>query len=167
MDAAGQRLHSWRTLILPYLDQAPLYAQIDLSKPWDDPVNATVCKTALPVYHCPASDSPSNQTSYLVVSAPNSCFPDAGCTKLKEVLDSTANTLMVIEADAGHAVPWMAPTDLDLASLLKLEPNSELAHSSGMTGLFADGSVRFLSASMSQGVRRAMVSIAGNDDSAE
>ena len=36
----GTVLHSWRTLILPYLDQAPLYQKIDLSKPYNDPVNA-------------------------------------------------------------------------------------------------------------------------------
>jgi type II secretory pathway pseudopilin PulG len=40
VDADGKPLHSWRTLILPYLDQQPLYARIDLSKPWDDPANA-------------------------------------------------------------------------------------------------------------------------------
>ena len=31
VDADGKRLHSWRTLILPYLDQAPLYDKIDFS----------------------------------------------------------------------------------------------------------------------------------------
>ena len=40
VDGNGKPLHSWRTLILPYLDQAPLYLKIDLSKPWDDPANA-------------------------------------------------------------------------------------------------------------------------------
>lgn len=33
LDANGNRLHSWRTLILPFIDQAPLYNQIDLTKP--------------------------------------------------------------------------------------------------------------------------------------
>ncbi|HEY4260168.1 MAG TPA: DUF1559 domain-containing protein, partial [Schlesneria sp.] len=38
VDRHGKQLHSWRTLILPFLDQMPLYQKIDLSKPWDDPV---------------------------------------------------------------------------------------------------------------------------------
>src|SRR5262245_49759347 len=40
VDAAGRPLHSWRTLILPYLEQEKLYQSIDLSKPWNDPANA-------------------------------------------------------------------------------------------------------------------------------
>src|SRR5690349_18772074 len=40
VDALGRPLHSWRTLILPYLEQEPLYKTIDLSKPWNDPANA-------------------------------------------------------------------------------------------------------------------------------
>ena len=39
VDEDGKPLHSWRTLILPYLEQAALYEQIDLSKPWDAPEN--------------------------------------------------------------------------------------------------------------------------------
>ena len=51
VDANGRPLHSWRTLILPYLEQGPLYRTIDLAKPWDDPANSEALKTALPVYH--------------------------------------------------------------------------------------------------------------------
>src|SRR5262245_5872973 len=35
VDRYGNPLHSWRTLILPYLDQQALYNSIDLSKAWD------------------------------------------------------------------------------------------------------------------------------------
>ena len=40
VDTKGRPLHSWRTLILPYLEQQTLYQSIDLSKPWNDPANA-------------------------------------------------------------------------------------------------------------------------------
>ncbi len=40
VDANGRPLHSWRTLILPFLEQESLYRAIDLSKPWNDPANA-------------------------------------------------------------------------------------------------------------------------------
>jgi type II secretory pathway pseudopilin PulG len=46
-DADGKPLHSWRTLILPYMEEPQLYASIDLTKPWDDPVNAKAFKTHL------------------------------------------------------------------------------------------------------------------------
>ena len=44
VDAQGRPLHSWRTLILPFLEQEALYKTIDLSKPWNDPANAAGCK---------------------------------------------------------------------------------------------------------------------------
>ncbi len=40
VDAEGRPLHSWRTLILPFIEQDSLYRTIDLSKPWNDPANA-------------------------------------------------------------------------------------------------------------------------------
>jgi prepilin-type N-terminal cleavage/methylation domain-containing protein len=52
VDVNGRPLHSWRTLILPYLEQA-LYRTIDLSKPWNDPANAQALGTSVPVYRCP------------------------------------------------------------------------------------------------------------------
>jgi len=39
-DVEGRPLHSWRTLILPFLKQKQLYESIDLSKPWNHPANA-------------------------------------------------------------------------------------------------------------------------------
>jgi hypothetical protein len=74
VDAAGKPLHSWRTLILPYLDQQPLYNQIELSKPWDDPTNSEILKTPLDAYRCPSSDLASNHTTYLGVAARNGSF---------------------------------------------------------------------------------------------
>src|SRR4051794_27348607 len=55
VDAVGRPLHSWRTLILPYLEQETLYQTIDLSKSWDDPANAGARETLLSTFHCPES----------------------------------------------------------------------------------------------------------------
>ena len=51
-DNNGNRLHSWRTLLLPFLDQAALYETIDLNKPWDHPDNAQARDTKLEIFHC-------------------------------------------------------------------------------------------------------------------
>ena len=50
IDVDGNRLHSWRTLILPYMEQDALYQQIDFSKPWDDPANAFLAKMDLSIF---------------------------------------------------------------------------------------------------------------------
>ncbi len=36
-DAAGKPAHSWRVLLLPYLNQKKLYDTYDMTKPWDAP----------------------------------------------------------------------------------------------------------------------------------
>ena len=77
VDDSGRPLHSWRTLILPYIEERALYKTIDLSKPWDDPANAAACQLALDEYQCPSSPHEGNRTSYLAIVTPNSCLRPA------------------------------------------------------------------------------------------
>ncbi|HEV3023824.1 MAG TPA: DUF1559 domain-containing protein, partial [Pirellulales bacterium] len=39
-DDEGKPMHSWRVLILPFIEQQPLYDQYDFSEPWNGPHNA-------------------------------------------------------------------------------------------------------------------------------
>ena len=163
VDASGQRLHSWRTLILPYLEQKPLYDTIDLSKAWDDPANAEASKASVPAYRCPSADGPPNHTAYLAIVASNGALLPAKPRALSEITDNHGETLLVIEVDFPHAVPWMAPTDADETLLLSLGAKSQLAHPAGMNAAFVDGHVHFLQVDVPAAQRRALISIAGND----
>jgi prepilin-type N-terminal cleavage/methylation domain-containing protein len=44
---------AWGVMLLPYIDQAPLYNQYDSNKRWNDPANARVTGVSIPVYLCP------------------------------------------------------------------------------------------------------------------
>ena len=166
VDTEGRPLHSWRTLILPYLEYESLYLSIDLSKPWNDPTNAQALETSLPVFHCPDGVGRQNTTTYLAISAPNGCFHSNKPRRLAEITDGRASTVMVIEAGEENAVPWMAPVDADEALVIGLGPSSKLHHAGGVNACFVDGSVRFLKAQMPAKARRAIISISGNDDDA-
>jgi hypothetical protein len=120
VDANGKPLHSWRTLLLPYLEQGPLYVSIDLAKPWNDPVNAKALETNVPVFHCPAASEPENTTTYLANVGPNGCLRPGMPRRLDEITDDHDVTLMLIEASEDDAVPWMAPTDVDEDVVLAL-----------------------------------------------
>ena len=171
VDAEGKPLHSWRTLILPFLDQKRLYETIDLSKAWDDPANAEARKTAISTFQCPAAHrgthSPANYTTYVVIVGPNGCFRLNESTCFSEITDDRGETLMVIEVPSEHAVPWMSPMDADERLVMDFGPHSKLAHSGGTHALFVDGSVQFLGAEMPAAHRRALISIAGNDKLAD
>jgi prepilin-type processing-associated H-X9-DG protein len=163
VDATGRPLHSWRTLILPFLDQEPLYRSIDLSKPWNDPANASALETSINVFRCPEAAGPKNTTTYLAIVAPDGCFRAGKPRPLAEITDAHDSTLMVIEGGETCAVPWMAPVDADESLVMSLGPTMKLHHQGGTEACFVDGHVRHLQASISARARRALISIAGGE----
>jgi prepilin-type processing-associated H-X9-DG protein len=163
VDASGRPLHSWRTLILPYMDEERLYRTIDLSKPWDDPANAKALGNAPHAFRCPATPDPQNKTTYLASAGPDACLMPGRPRRLEDITDGASNTLMVIEVGVENAVPWMAPVDAGEDLVLSLGPNTKLAHRGGVTAGFVDGSVKFLKASISAPTLRALRSVAGHE----
>jgi len=139
----GQPMHSWRTLILPHLGEAALFAAIDLSKPWDDPANDRSGRAMPEVYACPSSWAPAGQTTYQVVVAPESCFPPDGPPTLADPADASPLTLVVGDFPWRRAVDWMAPQDTDMKSWLALGNDGPINHG-GAYFLFGaiDGSTR-------------------------
>ena len=57
VDKKGRRMHSWRVLILEFLD-SDLYAQYDFSRPWNSPGNLAFAKKMRKdgPYLCPSED---------------------------------------------------------------------------------------------------------------
>src|SRR5690349_16533332 len=49
----GDRLHSWRSLILPFLDLDDLYASFDLTLPWNDPAHLAIAAQTPDVFRSP------------------------------------------------------------------------------------------------------------------
>jgi prepilin-type processing-associated H-X9-DG protein len=164
VDAQGRPLHSWRTLILPYLELNQLYQTIDLSKPWNDPANAKALHTDLGVFRCPVPAVAANTTTYLAIAGPNGCLIPGKSRRLAEITDAHASTMIVIEAGEENAVPWMAPVDANETLVMSLGPDTQFHHPGGMNAGFVDGHVRFLKGSTPSTVRRALMSIAGNEN---
>ncbi len=164
VDAEGNPLHSWRTLILPFMEQQALYETIDLSKPWDDPANQVARETVISDYRCPSVESPPTHTTYLAVMAPRACLQPGAPRKLSEIIDDRGLTLMVVEVDAEHSVPWMSPKDVSEAWLVNLETVDDLPHPGGIQAAFVDGSAQFLSATLKAPTLRALITIDGDDD---
>ena len=48
--------HSGLALLLPQLDQGPLYRAYDFHRSWRDPVNLVVGRTVVDVFRCPTAD---------------------------------------------------------------------------------------------------------------
>ncbi len=145
VDADGNRLHSWRTLILPFIEQSNLFQQVDLTKPWDDPDNAILQQTEVPVFRCPSSKVAVGMTTYQIIDDPSSPFPGEVPLKFSDIRDGLSNTLFVVETDEQDAVHWAEPKDQSQLSYLAAVKAS---HSGGRNAVMGDGSVHFLSDNM-------------------
>lgn len=167
VDAEGNRLHSWRSLILPYLDQKTLYDKIDFSKPWDDPVNAEVRKASLPSYRCPSTSIPDNHTGYVVIVGEGFAFSPTGPQSLSEFKDGPELTAMVIELPINRSYEWMEPRDGTEADFGVSTPMLARSHTGGMHVAFTDGAVRFLSDKTLEKNLRALLTIAGGEEIGE
>ena len=163
-DPGGRPLHSWRTLILPFLEQQDaLYRSIDLAKPWDDPANARALRAMPMVFRCPGADSPPHTTTYLAIVGPRACFHPVRPRRLAEITSDHATTLMLIESGPESAVPWMAPSDAGESLVLGINPATRLDHAGGTNAAFVAGNVQFLGAGLPTAERRSMVAISGHD----
>lgn len=168
VDANGRPLHSWRTLILPHMEQKPLYDRIDLTKPWDDPANSLAYNTIPDVYCCPSDPTDNAEkrrfTNYLAVVTPDSAIRTEDSLGYR-ALPSPAQTLLVIDAGPKHATHWMSPIDADEEVVLGLDAKSRLPHNGNMfLGLFADGHGSALTLDSTPTVRRAQITASADDN---
>ena len=111
-------MHSWRVLILPFLNQQQLHDQYNFDEPWDSPSNLAVTSAAVPVYRCASSGDPmtSTETNYMVITGQGTVFDGAKAAKLADIKDGTANTLLMVEV-TGSGIQWAEPGDLDASKL--------------------------------------------------
>jgi prepilin-type N-terminal cleavage/methylation domain-containing protein len=164
VDADGKPLHSWRTLILPYLEQKPLYDTIDLTKAWDDPANKSAYETAVSVYRCPSANLSGTKTTYLAPVSAGSCLQAARPRTLAEITDKHDLVLLVFEVDAEHAVHWMEPTDAKEQLILSFGEARQLDHPGGTQAAFVSGRIQYIGKQTKPAVLAALISAAGNDD---
>lgn len=146
-DAQGKLLHSWRTLLLPFLDEKALYEQIDLSKPWNDPVNAAAMAQRVSVYQCPTRVQEGPTCNYLGIEGKDSALADTTGVPFADILDARSRTLLAVESREGIA-SWGEPVDVkaeDVQIDVNL-PGSLISsrHSRGAGCLCSDGSVESL-----------------------
>ena len=172
-DKDGNRLHSWRVLILPFLgpEEKALHAEYNLGESWDSKQNMLVSEKIPDVFRCPADEpeqpSDANNTSYLVVVGKGTAFPGATTVSRKQITDDQRQTIYVVEAKA-TSVLWTEPTDLQEGQQ-NLEIGADVGgnHHRGINVLFSTGEVRFLREDFDTRDLRSMATIGGNEVIAE
>jgi prepilin-type processing-associated H-X9-DG protein len=177
---------SWRTALLPYFDQARLYAQYEQAKPWNDEINLPVAQAQVGVYLCPSVPNRRNHdsaqaqdalgryfTSYVLVTGPQTIFPENRGLSFGQITDAAGTTLLAVEA-CGLNVVWTQPEDFDAGrqpigvNLKGDQPTHSPGtlsayHTGGAHALFADGSVRYVSENIDRSVLKALTTATGGE----
>lgn len=108
----GKPWHSWRTLILPYIEEQELYERYRFDEPWNGPHNRRLAEEvgSLPFFHCDADEhAATGETSYVAVTGDGTLWPRDGVGRIDT--DEHSRTILVAEvSDSG--VHWMEPRDL-------------------------------------------------------
>jgi prepilin-type processing-associated H-X9-DG protein len=171
-DENGKPKHSWRVLLLPFMEEQALYAQYRFDEPWNGPHNKALAARMLSVYRCPSdSDTTPGKTSYAMLVGPHAISDGPTPRRLSDIKHGSSNTIMIVEA-AGAGINWLDPRDLDTADMFGERGPAEglfgyteinSCHPNGANALFADGSVHYLSTSMDSKTLEAMTTIDGGE----
>lgn len=185
----GRPWHSWRTLILPYLQQVDLYIKYDFSQPWDAPDNKAVVETVVDVFKDPIyGNSNEAVTHYGVIVGRDAAFlPDGaevadkkkplanmakGARKIVDFTDGTSNSIMVAPLAGERKVPWAKPEDIRFDQIFPASGKSgglsmpyELYDGKVHTGpvAFADGTVRPLTSDMDRKLLQSLITPNGGE----
>lgn len=118
-DEAGQPAHSWRVLLLPYLDEADLYRQYQFDEPWNSPANL-----ALPMphaYQCPVDPGDGNvlenTTCYQAIVGPHTMWPPEGKRRRGDLARPHEEIVLLVESRTSRR-HWLDPRSPDLSDML-------------------------------------------------
>lgn len=184
----GKPWHSWRVVLLPFLEEVELYNQYDFSQPWDSPKNLAVAEKMPTVFRDPAREGPPDTLSdYAAITGEDAifqpevvtmksaddypaCLSAAKKISFASVTDGTSNTILFATLDPARKIPWTKPEDIVLddafpgigkpAGIGAIHPLED-AH----VGLaaFADGSVQTFPDSIDGDTLRPFLTRAGGE----
>jgi hypothetical protein len=106
VDKNGNPLHSWRVLILPYIEQNALFESIRLDEPWDSEYNKQFHNLKIPIYSCPGPKADPNKRCNYVVIEGQPLTPNEK-TDFSNITDGMSNTISIIEVKEPFC--WMDP----------------------------------------------------------
>jgi hypothetical protein len=142
----GRPMHSWRVLVLPFLDQNSLYDWYNFKDPWNSPANSAVTASMPMVFACPQNHEGAlpGHTHYVALEGPQTVMNSKQPSRMQDILDGPNNTILLVEARSSQ-IHWAEPKDFDISQATGPAPNGMSSfHTGGFQAALADGSLRFL-----------------------
>jgi hypothetical protein len=179
LEVGGVRMHSWRTMILPPLDQQALFQAYDMTEAWNGPSNGpAVTSSQLMIYQCPSH--PTGRiagTSYFAVVDSRTVWTKEGLLLFRStaVRDGQQFTILLME---GPEQPWGKPVDLTFEQAVDILCNRAVDDLVGheiddgyfykrrrfVMAAMCDGSVRELLTPMRRELAEALLTASGGEE---
>ncbi|MDA8968267.1 DUF1559 domain-containing protein [bacterium] len=119
--AVGANKHSWRVLILPYLNENALYSRYDFDEAWGSDRNLEVTSGMPAVFQNQKVQSfrSSQHSDYFLIKGPGTLFPESGPLSPDDVTDDAGQTLLLVEARrlSEATSHWTEPIDVQTQGL--------------------------------------------------
>ncbi len=123
VDAEGRRLHSWRTLILPFMgmEASHGYRKLDLAKAWNDPVNRDVTMMEIADYESPRGrrHGKPGLTNIVAVVGPDTVIREQGAVTIDAIPDGASKTGVLIEFTDSE-IGWAEPRDVTIDEAVRI-----------------------------------------------
>ena len=168
-DENGRPMHSWRVLILPFMEGQQFFSQYRFDEPWNGPNNSKLAaRFDSSIYRCPAADGDPSETCYVAVVGPETMWPGARATTIGDVRDGTSQTIALVEV-VHSGIHWMEPRDLTIEQALAgINPNDRGAHISsnhpgGAHVICGNANVSFIPNGLSTNRLRALLTASGGE----
>jgi hypothetical protein len=184
----GKPWHSWRVLVLPYLQAPDVYNAYDFSQPWDSPKNKALIDKMPAVYRDPIyGDTNDHDTHYAGFVGPRAIFRPEGAKQpdankrpidakgvmIRQVTDGTSLTMMIGPVEPERRIPWTKPEDIDVGPTFKGlgRPGGIAAPFASRDGkggtaapvLICDGSVHLINSSINARTLQALLTCDGGE----
>ena len=162
--------NAWMTSILPFVEQAGLYQQIDFNQPWTAPKNQPVFRSVIPAFLNPNIGPEVSKVGggygASHYAGNSQVLKNNGSVKFDKMTDGTSNTILAGEVSNVFKA-WGDPENRrDPAHGLGTAPNQFGGPATGRGGvnmLLADGSVRFISENVDLQTLKALASPDGKE----
>jgi hypothetical protein len=136
-DSSGSRITlSWRVSLLPFMGYSELYERFNFDEPWDGPNNIKLLNYIPDEFLSPERGD--YRTNYLGGSSNGYAF--GGAIDEGTDIDPWEDTILLMEVDDAHAVPWTKPEDCKFGGSFLRQAVGNL-RAMGTFVVWADGKV--------------------------
>lgn len=110
-------MHSWRVLILPFLEEQELYDKYNFAQSWNSDDNLKLAAQMPTIFSFHGEHRPGTvTTNYLAVVGEYTLWPGKSTRLTQDITDEHSATIMIVE-NIGENVHWMEPRDLSYKTM--------------------------------------------------